>query len=63
MAKGFAPRQAATVVYLPDGPQPHADLSARLGKHKASKGCLSLKNLADVDLLETLVRTALASAD
>jgi hypothetical protein len=47
---GFSPRKANLVFYL----APHAglkdDLLARLGKHKAGKGCLYVNRLSDVDL-------------
>lgn len=56
-AAGFAPRKAATVVYLPDGTDAHADDLAQLGKHSTGLVCLYLKNLDDVDLgvLERIV--------
>lgn len=58
---GFAPRKGNTVVYLTPGfAEGNADLQ-RLGKHKASKGCLYIKRLSDVDVavLEELVRTSI----
>ncbi len=54
----FAPRKGNTVVYLtPALLADNPDLQ-RLGKHKASKGCLYIKRLSDVDVavLEGLVR-------
>lgn len=53
----FSPRKANLVLYLGGYPDYEADL-ARLGKHKASKACLYLNRLADVDeaVLETIVR-------
>ena len=56
-AAGFAPRKAATVVYLPDGVGAHAEALARLGPHTTGLVCLYLKNLDDVDLgvLEEIV--------
>jgi hypothetical protein len=55
---GFAPRTAATTVYLMDGAEAHADLLARLGPHRTGRGCVYLKRLADVDVavLEEIVR-------
>jgi hypothetical protein len=50
MEVGFAPRKAATVLYLMDGYEERADLLARLGPHSIGKSCLYLKRLADVDL-------------
>lgn len=46
---GFASRKADLTVYLMAGFEGHADLLARLGRHKASKSCLYLRRLADVD--------------
>ena len=55
---GFSPRRNDLTLYLCSGYDGHADLMARLGRHKASQACLYLKRLADVDLavLDTLVR-------
>ncbi|HEU4546934.1 MAG TPA: DUF1801 domain-containing protein [Microlunatus sp.] len=50
MEVGFAPRKAATVVYLMDGFEERADLLERLGPHTIGTSCLYLKRLADVDL-------------
>jgi Domain of unknown function (DU1801) len=48
---GFAPRKGNLVVYLVGGFEDrHGKLLAKLGPHKAGKGCLYLKRLADVDL-------------
>lgn len=57
-AASFAPRRAATTVYLPDGVGAHADLLARLGPHTTGVGCLYVKDLEQVDLgvLEEIVR-------
>ncbi|MFC4602338.1 DUF1801 domain-containing protein [Rhodococcus kronopolitis] len=49
-AAGFAPRKAASVIYLSDGVGAHPDLVERLGPHTAGVGCLYLKDLADIDL-------------
>jgi hypothetical protein len=46
---GFSPRKEAFTLYLCGGFAPHADLLAKLGKHKTGVGCLYLKTLADVD--------------
>ena len=61
MEVGFAPRKAATVVYLMDGFEERADLLDRLGPHAIGKACLYLKRLDDVDLavLGDLVRASM----
>lgn len=55
----FSPRKANLVFYLHhyDG---YDDDLARLGKHKAGKGCLYVTRLADVDgeVLEAMIRKA-----
>lgn len=56
---GFSPRKANHVIYLMPGfSENDKALLKRLGKFKASKGCLYINKLADVDLdvLEQLVR-------
>ncbi|QAY62838.1 DUF1801 domain-containing protein [Xylanimonas allomyrinae] len=61
-AAGFAPRKAATVVYLGDGVGTHAVSLAELGPHTTGVGCLYLKDLGAVDLgvLEAIVRASYA---
>ena len=49
-AAAFAPRKAATVVYLMDGVAAHTSDLAKLGPHTTGVGCVYLKNLDDVDL-------------
>lgn len=58
---GFSPRKQDLVLYLGPGLE-NAKLRAKLGKHKAGKGCLYLKTLDDVnrDALRTLVEHAVA---
>lgn len=46
----FAPRKAASTVYLLEGAEPHAADLAVLGPHTVSRGCLYLKDLATIDL-------------
>jgi Domain of unknown function (DU1801) len=47
----FAPRKQHLVVYLVSGFEDrHAQDLAKLGPHKAGKGCLYIKRLSDVDL-------------
>ena len=52
---GFSPRKPAITVYVMDY---NPDLVKKLGKYKASKACLYIKKLADVDLkvLESVIR-------
>jgi hypothetical protein len=45
---GFSPRKPELVLYVPRYPDDKA-LRARLGKHKASAGCLYVKKLDDID--------------
>lgn len=47
---GFAPRTAATTVYLLDGVDAHADALAALGPHTRGAGCLYIKDLEQIDL-------------
>lgn len=58
----FSPRKASLVVYLMPGFDEHAALMKKLGPHKASKSCLYLKSLSEVDLaaLERLVTVSVA---
>lgn len=57
---GFAPRKTELVFYVGAGRPEQAALLAKLGKHKAGKGCLYVKRLADVDgdVLEAIVANA-----
>ncbi|KRA25511.1 hypothetical protein ASD65_14605 [Microbacterium sp. Root61] len=59
-AAGFAPRKAATSIYLVDGVGAHEDRLARLGPHTTGVGCLYIKDAAkiDLDVLEEIVRTS-----
>ena len=61
---GFAARKGNLVVYIMQGFERQAELLARLGKHKASKGCLYINKLADVDLkvLEEIAASNMKSA-
>jgi hypothetical protein len=54
---GFSPRKANLSLYVLAGAEGQSDLLAKLGKHKASKGCLYIKKLDDVnlDVLEMIV--------
>jgi hypothetical protein len=61
-ALGFYPRKGKITVYLMDGTSRHAELLSRLGKHTASRVCLYIKRLSDVQLpiLEQIVRQSYA---
>jgi len=62
-AAGFAPRKAASTVYMVDGVGTHADLLNQLGPHTAGVGCIYIKDLEAVDLkvLETIVARSFAT--
>jgi hypothetical protein len=59
---GFSPRKADITLYILCGFDEQNDLLAKIGKHKASGGCLHVKKLTDVDLnvLEDLIAKAAA---
>ena len=46
---GFSPRKTSLVFYLSGCDEGRGDLLARLGKHKAGKGCVYVNQLSDVD--------------
>lgn len=58
----FSPRKTELVLYLGQEVQ-DAETLAKLGKHKATKGCLYVKRLADIDLkvLKALVKRSIAA--
>ena len=62
---GFSPRKAETVLYLTGGFPRHAELMARLGRHRTGKSCLYIKRLSDIDMavLTQLVDASLAWMD
>jgi hypothetical protein len=47
---GFAPRKAATTIYLFDGVATHEEALAALGPHTTGVGCLYIKDLEQIDL-------------
>jgi hypothetical protein len=53
----FAPRKAATTIYLTDGVRRYSEQLEQLGPHTTGVGCLYIKDLETVDLsvLETIV--------
>lgn len=56
----FAPRKAASTIYLANGVDAHADELAALGPHTTGAGCLYLTDLEKVDLdvlRDTLTRS------
>ena len=55
----FSPRKTAIVLYLSSF-EKKEDLLKKLGKHKASKGCVYIKKLEDVDA-EVLRKMVMAS--
>lgn len=61
---GFSPRKSSLTLYVLNGAPDQAELLARLGKHKASGGCLHIKKLVDVDLevLEQLIADSVKKA-
>jgi len=56
---GFSPRKANLSLHLIDMKR-HADALSKLGKHKASGGCLYINKLEDVDIkiLEKIITAA-----
>jgi hypothetical protein len=60
---GFASRREGLTIYLGCDLGPHAALLDRLGRYKAGKGCLYLRQLADADAgaLRSLLEHAAAS--
>ncbi len=57
---GFSPRKEALTFYLMPDNEQREELLQRLGKHKASKGCIYVKKLADIDT-EVLKELAVAT--
>lgn len=62
-AGAFAPRKAATSIYLPDGIGAHRALLDQLGPHREGVGCLYLTDLEQVDLaiLEQIITRSYAT--
>ena len=46
----FSPRKAAISLYCCTSSGDKEDLLSKFGKHKASKGCIYIKKLADIDI-------------
>jgi Domain of unknown function (DU1801) len=55
---GFAPSKVGITIYTNCYLEPKTDLLDKLGKHKASKACIYIKKLEDIDLniLEQLLK-------
>lgn len=62
---GFSPRKNDLTLYLMAGFERHADLLAKLGRHKTGKSCLYLRQLADADpaVLKELVGRSVAAME
>ncbi len=60
---GFSSRKGDISVYGLNAAPSHEALIAKLGRHKAGKGCLYIRTLGDVDLtvLQKLVADAVAA--
>lgn len=61
----FSPRKNDLTLYLMAGFERHADLMAKLGRHRTGKSCLYLRQLADVDIavLKELVGLSVAAME
>lgn len=62
LATGFSPVVAGLSIHILPGYTPFEDIAQRLGPHKRSKSCWTIKRLADVDdgALRALIRAGLA---
>ena len=45
----FSPRSSSIAIYLSANFEKREELLAKFGKHKAEKGCVHIKSLADID--------------
>ena len=59
---GFSPRKTNLTVYVTAGFKEYGPLLKKLGKHKASKACLYVKRLDDIDtdVLRQLIEASVA---
>jgi hypothetical protein len=46
----FSPRKAAISLYAYLSPEKREELLSKLGKHRAAKGCIYIKKLADIEI-------------
>lgn len=62
-AAAFAPRKAATTIYLMDGVAAHENDLAALGPHSTGVGCLYVKDLevCDLDALRRIIARSYAT--
>ena len=62
MEIGFSPRKGNITLYVLSKSLDQTDFLEKIGKHKASGGCLHIKKLADIDekVLEKLIKGYLA---
>lgn len=62
-AASFAPRKAATTVYLMDGVAAHEEDLAALGPHTSGVGCVYITDLeaCDLDVLRRIVARSYAT--
>nr|WP_298863030.1 DUF1801 domain-containing protein [uncultured Microbacterium sp.] len=62
---GFAPRKAASTIYLIDGVDAYATELSALGPHTTGAGCLYIKDLeqVDTDVLRGILSRSLAWAE
>ena len=58
---GFSPRHTAIVIYVSSAFDRRAELLGKLGKHKATKACIYIKKLQDIDfkVLEMIVANSI----
>ena len=54
----FSPRATALTLYLSENLENREELLLKLGKHKASKGCIYIKKLGDikVEILDEMIQ-------
>lgn len=57
---GFSPRKANLSIHLVGSTNKHEESLQKLGKHKASVGCIYINKLGDIDLnvLEDIIKTS-----
>lgn len=61
---GFSPRKQNLTLYIMSGFPRHAELLAKLGKHKTGKSCLYINKLEDInhDVLKELIEKSVEFA-
>jgi hypothetical protein len=59
---GFSPRKGNLSLYVLSASAEQDELLAKLGRHKAGKGCLYIKKMDDIDpnVLEKIMRKTIA---